>query len=285
LDRDALLGSGFEVRLARLATVVGRLVDEAGRPVTNVQVFVVETLQSARSGPDGRFTLHGLPLDGGTIWAKPRGHGSVYLEDVRPRGEPTDLGDIVLGAGLSITGRVFAADGTPAAGVYVRSRDVRTMLAGRVAETDTQGRFELRGLCDTSYVLSTSAREPLAPGKVVPSAKVASVPAGAQGVVLRLLPHPALGVQLVAAGSTESLWVRRLEVVATRREGGARVEKEAESRRRKRRVSSTWVSLPAEGTYDVVVRAPGHGEKKLEIEIGPDEMRTIVVELPRGDDG
>jgi hypothetical protein len=89
----------------------------------------------------------------------------------------------------------------------------------------------------------------------------------------------------VATGSTESLWVRRLEVVATRREGGARVEKEAESKQRKRRVAGTVVVLPAEGTYDVVVRAPGHGEANFEVAIGPDEMRTFSVELPRGEDG
>lgn len=42
--------------------------------------------------------------------------------------------------------------------------------------------------------------------------------------------------------------------------------------------------LPAYGTYDVLVRVPGHGEAKLEVEIGPDEMRTLAVELPRGED-
>jgi hypothetical protein len=285
LDRDSLLGSGFEVRLARLATVVGRLVDEAGRPVPNVQVFVVETLQSTRSGSDGRFTLHALPLDGGTITAEPRGYGIVHLDNVRPRGEPTDLGDIRLGAGLSITGRVFGVEGTPANGVYVWSRDVGTGLSARAAPTDAQGRFEIAGLADRAYALTTHARGQPPPGKTAPSAKLASVPAGAQGVVLRLLARPVLGIALVATGSTESLWVRRLEVVATRREGGARVEKEAESKQRKRRVAGTVVVLPAEGTYDVVVRAPGHGEANFEVAIGPDEMRTFSVELPRGEDG
>ncbi len=172
----------------------------------------------------------------------PRRHGALLLPDIRPHGETTDLGDIVLGAGQSISGRVLAEDGTAAAGLYVWARSERTGLSARAARTGADGRFEIARLADGTYLLTAIVmRAPK--GSTNPQAERANVAAGAKRVTLTLHRPPLLQVDLVSRASGRSVWVHRIEVFVTPLHGGAVIVRTVESKRRKPSGSSAGRGL------------------------------------------
>lgn len=152
-------GTGHaELVLERAHTIVGQLVGEDGAPVAGGSV----RLQRGRkwgqeeTGPDGRFeaVLESWTPAVLTLASA----GSLELRVPVPGGEPgqvTDLGALVLPAGLSVTGRVLdGATGLPVAGARIwalREGPDGPLVAwarGDLLEThtDAEGVFRLRGL-------------------------------------------------------------------------------------------------------------------------------------------
>ncbi len=89
---------GHEVllRIARVGTISGRLVDEAGRGVPGRALRVRGRGQGTSSGEDGSFRLDRVPL--GTVvleWDHPDGGGDAKTFEVRPD-IPTELGDLLV---------------------------------------------------------------------------------------------------------------------------------------------------------------------------------------------
>jgi hypothetical protein len=235
-------------------------------------VTVLETMEQTLS------ELPGLPDGGGTLVASPRTHGRLILRDVRPVRGGVDLGDIVLGAGLTISGRVTLPDGAPAT-AYVWASCGETGLAAGGAETDAEGRFVLRGLCPGPYLVTASDRFSHDP-ETGRTAEIADVAAGTENLDLALRCHPKLTIGLVSAETGGWAWVLKLEVRATLR-GTARTVSQTLESPRKLRLKDTTLVLEVAGEYEVSVNTPGCPEQSLQVTLGPEEWKTVAVRLPR----
>jgi hypothetical protein len=145
-----------DVRLAPGVTVVGRITQADGTPATRASVEVggYDVLRSeAHVDRDVRYRLEGLEAGELVLVVS-----SVYQGDrrVTVHGEPgeTVVCDIVLVPGGSICGRVLDERGAPLAGWQLYTQDEPSVAedhdsAG--AETDAEGRFELRDLHDRTH--------------------------------------------------------------------------------------------------------------------------------------
>jgi RNA polymerase sigma-70 factor (ECF subfamily) len=150
-EPDRAAGSNLAQRGLR-----GRLVDGAGSPLPGIEVRlgvisiewlnkpidrspVTPEVERSRcvTDSDGRFVLtgarrgdmHVLGIDCGG----PRGHLHWIDDSPTPEGE-LELGDVSLGARVTVTGRVVDADGAPLAGVRVRpgleAKGIRSFSSG-----------------------------------------------------------------------------------------------------------------------------------------------------------
>lgn len=191
-------------------TVRGRVVDYAGAPIAGAEIVLDDFCEShhrsagipaaghvrvATSGADGRFeVLHlaphpsGVTIEAGRMVVRDRYAQSVVVlfEDARvhvvDRGEKStglaDVGDVVVPAASTWSGRVVDARGAPVAGALVSTREERgwggdhraradleagswpdatgfRLLAGE-SITDAKGRFVVRGRERSRLVVWTS---------------------------------------------------------------------------------------------------------------------------------
>ncbi|WP_404367484.1 carboxypeptidase regulatory-like domain-containing protein [Corallococcus coralloides] len=162
LQEDVVTGTR-DVTLALQASqpLTGRVVDEDGAPLSQVQVTVLHTGTAryfeTKTGADGRFSLGPLPEDTYGLLAAGPGRLTAWMREVAV--EPMQE-DIVLFAPRRIVGTVVDGE-HPVAGATVTELD-----GGRVATTDDQGRFTLEGLPPGEYTLEAEqggllAREPV----------------------------------------------------------------------------------------------------------------------------
>jgi len=177
------LGGEIVIRLQRALVVVGRIVNERGEPNvrrTSVGLFFTapdapmhdprtryssRPADSAGSGADGRFRLR--VLNPGTYLFLAGDHAfPVTARLLRiVEGEPTDLGDVVVREGVSISGRdLLQGRPVPKARLQLSPSNRtgsffyglsgmvrwyggdRVLKDGREATTDDKGRFEVTGL-------------------------------------------------------------------------------------------------------------------------------------------
>jgi carboxypeptidase family protein len=155
-------GSSAPVILALepAAKLSGVVVDAAGRPVSRAGLEL--GLQSSRprssgwgglyawSRADGRFQIPGLPFRaGGTIRAQRSGFAEASLAVKTPEpGGPIPPLRIVLGAGLTLSGRTVDEGGRPVAGALVTlGNGAEDFVVQRDQTTsDSAGRFAFRNL-------------------------------------------------------------------------------------------------------------------------------------------
>ena len=142
--------------------VVGTVVDESGRPVSNC-VVLVRSADNTRAGmplpslaaesptPGGRFELRRISAGTYIVEVQAADHVDQTVSDVKvTTGKTTDVGKIVLSAGGIVRGVTVDGGGSPVPGATVTVREGRSVQFGsrarREATTDAAGRFELRGL-------------------------------------------------------------------------------------------------------------------------------------------
>ena len=121
------------------AGITARIVGSQGQPLAGAVLRYVEERRpdhhtsSEPAGPDGRVTLElapaALPYWGGaplpaTYVVHAAQHGAHFFLASARLGELTDLGEIPLGPGGRVRGRVLSADGQPVAGAEVVLADV-----------------------------------------------------------------------------------------------------------------------------------------------------------------
>ncbi|HKJ93169.1 MAG TPA: carboxypeptidase-like regulatory domain-containing protein, partial [Longimicrobiales bacterium] len=175
---DVGAGRGAASTPARGGTLAGVVYDSAGFvPLANVEVALVGTARSVRTGPDGRFQLHGLP-DGryglratprawDLPWPPPEGGTALVREGdtthirlqlpgaddivaaVCDEPLPDSLPGVVLGRLTDGRGRALAGDTVVVSWnryALQNGADVRTRWQAVLAVTDGEGRYRACGL-------------------------------------------------------------------------------------------------------------------------------------------
>ena len=144
--------------------VRGRVVDaEAGSPVQGAAVLVHNGLfpgassrvrRNATTDDRGAFSLE---IDEGEYQMSVSADGFATAEsEIRVAGPESSAGDIALGRGGILSGRVITPSGKPLAGVTVQTTSGGTPRSGR---TEPDGRFTIRGLPASSVLLQVFSGE------------------------------------------------------------------------------------------------------------------------------
>lgn len=222
---EARPGQHVEVDLTCLAgaTVRGRVVDEAGKPLAGAEVEAVgreffgtptHDLRKTEADAEGHFVLAGLTP--GNLWLHAE-HGD-YQELLSPMfevadREERDYGDLVLQSGLVVAGTVRFPEGAPAAGATVTVKpdmgenmsgtaaNPRAFIgAGNDATVDATGSFRIVGLGKGPWALTAEHEgEPGEPRSGRWSGHRALVRAPIEGLALTL--DPPIGVDGVVVDS------------------------------------------------------------------------------------
>jgi len=178
------------------ASIVGRVVDPAGRGIAGVAVSAAnhddgrgrrgmrvfgmsmfgglgQQLDAVETGSDGRFAVRGLMPGIANVTATKQGLRLGSVEDVALEAQiPANVGDIVLEAGVSISGVVLNEVGEPLAGASVSVSSMARLMINRIedlprgqigqemgqrAVSDETGVFELGGLVGGNYNVHVNA--------------------------------------------------------------------------------------------------------------------------------
>lgn len=136
----------LRLEMGRGLSIVGRLLDEGGRPVAEREVFAfgADGFERALSGRDGRFRIEGLSDRPYALSAGVPLAGFALLRGVRPGAEPVTL---TVRAGGRIALRVLSPDGGPvvqavASVLMVDGERIDPSLCA-APPTDDQGRTTL----------------------------------------------------------------------------------------------------------------------------------------------
>ncbi len=176
----------LEVDLRATAEVSGKVLDEAGQPVTRGYVHLLEAApkegsapwsNNARIGEDGSFKFEGVPVGSFLLVLNPRDKAPDAYEAPHPRtfyphaAERAQASPLVITEGLKlegidfrvraalrrrvIVGRVQWPDGRPAAGADVSLYNGDDYV--RMVEADAGGRFEIEAYGDFDYQVTAQA--------------------------------------------------------------------------------------------------------------------------------
>jgi protocatechuate 3,4-dioxygenase beta subunit len=143
------------VRLPGSGTVAGRVLDSAGAPVEKAEVRLdaeeYDFLDpEAKSDADGRFVLEGMPIGSRGIRAKHAAFGKATSPVLVEAGVTTTC-ELVLDAGLILSGRLVDERGAPVAGMGIEAKESQRSDAKRFwgqAKTDAEGRFRITNCPD-----------------------------------------------------------------------------------------------------------------------------------------
>ncbi len=185
----------------RRTRLVGTVRDASGAALADMDVMVGyeqpgaprdSSWIAARTDAEGRFAFEGVDPRRYEIFVG-RGLGTSFavVNEIDVPLAPEVRHDVRLPAG-SIRGRVFAIDGTPAAGAYLvimRTLGRESRFVGR-AQADSAGAFEVLGLAPGTYGVFAHAA---APGVAAVRAPGVEVALESRAVELRFAP----GVELV----------------------------------------------------------------------------------------
>jgi protocatechuate 3,4-dioxygenase beta subunit len=254
LPRDEPL----EVRLSRGGTIFGQVVDEAGEPLAEARLRVQIDRAAARhlqsmvwhsatgdTGEDGRFEIAGVPVGPLQVDVQHARRGLSHEVAIGEVGEGARLGPLRLEvpASMELSGRVWRADGRPAAGAEVQAiRDSPHGGSRTGTLADALGRFHIRRLPPGPYrVEATLGFEGRTEAEVTAGA-------GPRELDLVLEPTTGIGGRVVEA---EGRAVRRGHL-RLRHEGGERTHSLDELGR------FAIVGLD-EGTYRLTAEVDGVG--------------------------
>ena len=150
--------------------------------------------EHARAAADGSFRIawpSGLPA---VVSARAPGYGRTSVP-----AEPGRRAEIVLSRGGSISGRTLDPEGRPVAGAWLRARGEGAATPEAWAQSDADGRFEVKDLAAGRYALTANAAGRTSSGVVVDLPGVGDV-----SVVL----SPALVAWLAFRGTGDALPAR-----------------------------------------------------------------------------
>lgn len=155
---------------ARAGSITGRIVNESGKPMPNVRVFVGGSgRQSVRrminTDETGRFVADDLPRGSYAITVQASGYVLVRNPGDTVHHRPGDSVNLILKKGAAITGTVTNSDGDPVVGVQmsailVRDAQGRSVFGtyGSGRYTDDRGVYRLFGLPAGTYVVAAASK-------------------------------------------------------------------------------------------------------------------------------
>ena len=167
---------GINFNLEQDAPITGRLLDPvSGQPVNvnNAHVTAYDLNRNFRSDglvlPNGTFQINGLEPGSYKLVYNVPGYARLFYNGTldpagatvvttTTQGEAVDLGDIQLTAGITLTGHIYAEDGTTTiSGAAVSVRAAGTGQIEIISPTGPDGAYSVPGLAVGDYVMRISA--------------------------------------------------------------------------------------------------------------------------------
>lgn len=187
----------LKIELPKTGIARGVVMDESGQHIAGAEVFVMKggfpetpsREQYARTDAEGRFEVHGLPLETIGLYVQHTEHQDTKIE-VMPSA-PAEAKEISvrLKRGASVVGRIIDASGSPLVGEQVN------LAAGwfdvRSTYTDAEGRYRIDAVTPGSYSVTTGPYEAGARGL-----RKSGINVGDEGEVVVDFEVPAAGGRL-----------------------------------------------------------------------------------------
>lgn len=166
------------------ATASGWVIDDAGRPVPGARVSLSRKRKStgdppygSTSGPDGRFEIPDLPMEGLELYVRHRDFPLLSQSGIviPPGSRRVDLGRVALPKGERLRGQVFDSQGRPLSEVHLWPVYDGQTDPDPAAVTGPDGRFEIArfGPYGHLFVCRTGYQYRLIPSLVPSSAEAA----------------------------------------------------------------------------------------------------------------
>ena len=155
---------------ARAGSITGRVVNESGKPMPNVRVFVggsgrQSVRRTVNTDEVGRFVADDLPRGSYAITVQASGYVLVRDPGDTVHHRPGDSVNLILKKGAAIAGTVMNSDGDPVVGVQmsailVRDAQGRSVFGsyGSGRYTDDRGVYRLFGLPAGTYVVVAGSK-------------------------------------------------------------------------------------------------------------------------------
>src|SRR5258705_2872198 len=149
----------------RAGSITGRVVNDSGKPMPNVRVFVggsgrQSVRRTVNTDEAGRFVADDLPRGSYAITVQASGYVLVRNPADTIHHRPGDSVNLILKKGAAITGTVTNSDGDPVVGVQmsailVRDPQSRSVFGtyGSGRYTDDRGVYRLFGLPARTYAV------------------------------------------------------------------------------------------------------------------------------------
>ena len=220
----------FELRFRFGADYAGRVIDENGAPVAGARVAIAPpdrrmgfgpgTRRATKTNAAGEFSIVGARIGPVVVTAEHEGLRPASSKTlVGKEGGVTNSLELILEAGLTISGRILLPHGTPAPGARVElAPSVPTVVPAtdeesswRRTSADEDGRFWFSGLEDAPYDLAAAAST-TEPNAADLRARRNGVAAGTEGIELVLAESASLaGVVVDDEGSPIPAFALELE--------------------------------------------------------------------------
>ncbi len=167
-------GAPVIIEIPQGATVRGRALDASGRPLARVRVGFFRpsfpgkaVLSRVATTTEGSFEIAGVPDGRWELVVRAPGLAPARVgEREVAESSVTDLGDVSLGTGRSVRGRVVGPEGEPVPGASIEVvSDSAASEEDALVAAGPDGRFDIGGLPDDSFRLLVDAPA-LAPARV-----------------------------------------------------------------------------------------------------------------------
>jgi len=243
-------------------------------------------LATTTTDADGRFALEQVPAARITLLLDRPGRTPRATRDYElAAGARRDLGELELGAGRTLRGRVQDENGVALAGAEVRAgrrtEEGHAILAPS-RTSDAEGRFAFTGLSDAGTLVVVARRDALAPWQAVDvqgggadgSAECVVTLRAARELCVEVVDArgaPVPAPEFLLASGTESHDLGMLQAPPQRVAARALSDRPGWS-----------LGARAPGLYRVIARAPGYAQStgKVELPAGADaELRLVLGEV------
>lgn len=154
-------------------SIRGRFLGPNGRPVSDLRIFtekrsdellnITSAFSLAEELGDGVFRVTHLAPGVYDLTIRSEDRAGKKIEAVKVEvGQAVDLGEIVLGPGSGISGRITAEDGSPLKGAWVRIGTPEQGMLSLFVDSDrsgSDGTFTISGLNPGTFALSVTAKD------------------------------------------------------------------------------------------------------------------------------